>query len=106
MALRSHTGIWCPGCGSRLAVKQGWAVFVGFVSFLAVALCGAALIMQIEKQTWRLLTTAPKLLVIAPVAALGLWWKIRIVPRFCRVRLAPGSEAPNFPISLAESQKR
>ena len=89
-----------------MAVEQGWAVFVGLISFLAMALCGAALVIQVEKQTWRVLTTAQKLLLFAPVAALGLWWKIRIVPRFSRVRLAPASEALNFPISLAESQKR
>ena len=106
MRLRAHTGIWCPACGGRLAVLQGWAVLVGTISLMVGAACGAMLLIQIEERTWHKVSTVEALALIVPILVLFLWWQSRVVPRFCRFRIAPNSEVLNFPISLGESQKR
>jgi hypothetical protein len=106
MRLRAHTGIWCPDCGGRLAILQGWAVLVGAISLMFGVACEVTLLIQIEERTWHKLSTVEVLALIAPILVLLLWWQIRVVPRFCRVRIAPNSEALNFPMSLEKSQKR
>jgi hypothetical protein len=80
-------------------------VLVGAISLMLGAVCEVTLLIQIEERAWHKLSTVEVLALIAPIVVLLLWWQIRVVPRFCRVRIAPDSEALNFPISLEKSQK-
>lgn len=66
----------------------------------------ATMLIQIEERTWHKLSPVVTLVMAAPLAVLYIWWQGRVVPLFCRFRLASSSEVLNFPISLAESQKQ
>jgi hypothetical protein len=87
-------------------VKQGLAVLMGFGGIFVLGLSGAALAIVLSKQTSNSLNIGLKTLMFVSLGVLGVWWHVRMVPRFCRVRIAPSSETLSFPISLAESQRQ
>ena len=81
-------------------------MFAGMISLMLGAAFVATLLIQIEERTWHKLSPVETLVMAAPLLVLYIWWQSRVVPLFCRFRLASSSEVLNFPISLAESQKQ
>lgn len=97
--LREKTGVACPGCGIRLVILQSRAVVAGFISFCVLCFMGTFALVELDTLMHRRLHDVEVLLVLGVFAVLAGVWQFRVVPLFCRVRVAGHGEPVNYPLT-------